>query len=167
MSLIKLAYASVGAQTAVQADLANLKGGISNGWQRGRAAVSQHRSHLANVAELKAAKEHHATQAGKVGESDALARVQKAQGKIQASAGKLRETINPGGKATTVAGRATKVTAIPAPSGPVASGPVSGFLGKAKDFVSKKPGMALGIGAGVAAAGYLAHKSSQNKQQQY
>jgi hypothetical protein len=164
MSLIKLAWASVGAQTAVQSDLANLKGGISNGWQRGRAAVSQHRNHIGNVAELKAAKDHHASQVGKVGESDALARVQKAQGKVQESAGKLREIINPGGRAATVAGRATKVTPIPAPSGPVASGPVSGFLGKAKDFAMKNKA-AVGIGAGVAAVGYLAHKANQNKQQ--
>jgi hypothetical protein len=164
MSLIKLAWAGVGAQTAVQGDLANLKGGISNGWQRGRAAVSQHKNHLANVTELKAAKDYHASQVGKVGESDALARVQKAQSKIQESAGKLRESINPNGKAATIAGRATKVTPIPAPSGPVASGPVGSFLGKAKDFAMKNKA-AVGIGAGIAAAGYLAHKANQNKQQ--
>jgi hypothetical protein len=169
MSLIKLAWAGVDAQTAVQGDLANLKGGISNGWQRGRSAVSQHKDHLANVAELKAAKDYHASQVGRVGESDALARLQKAQSKVQGSAAKLRESINPNGKAAVIAGRTTKVTPIPTPSAPVESGSIGSFLGKAKDFAMKNKA-AVGIGTAIAAGGYLAHKANQNKrqyQQQY
>ena len=98
MSLVKLAWATPGAQTAVQSELGKLKGGIANGWQRSSSAISQHKQHLGNVAELRAAKEHHALQKGKVGESDAVARLEKARAKVHETSNKLRESINPSGK---------------------------------------------------------------------
>ena len=163
MSLVKLAWATPGAQTAVQSELGKLKGGIANGWQRSSSAISQHKQHLGNVAELRAAKEHHALQKGKVGESDAVARLEKARAKVHETSNKLRESINPSGKSVVEAARAKpKITPIPSPADAAQHSGGSKVL----NFVKNNKIKAGLIGAGVAAAGYGVKKLLEKKQDQ-
>ena len=158
MSLVKLAWSSQDAANAAQDDLKKLKGGILG--SRGSQAASTHKEHLKNVNELKAAKDAHAN-APKVLQSDALARVQKAQQNVQNSASSLRNIVNPTGVNATPL---KKVVATPLAHGSAPAAAGEGLLSKVKGFVSANPGKSLAIGSALAAGGYLAHKMSQNKQ---
>ena len=166
MSLVKLAWTSgSSAHGKIHDQLGDLKGRNWTGTSRARVAQDLHNTHLRNVDELNSAKISHEYHKGKVGESDALAHLEKTRAKTQKSARSLGEVINPGGKESVVAGRAKVRTNVPTPKA-AAGAEASSLGGKVLQFAKANPLKAAGAAAGIAAAGYGAKKLLEKKQDQ-